>query len=89
MGSGSPDRGRGLGTNQPGQWLRQGDRWGQGFMLRDKRCMLLVTVVKAILCTICKYTRDLFLDWEVTMPLSVAMGKLLETKLLGGEGDGG
>ena len=58
-------------------------------MLRHKRCMLLVTVVKAILCTIRKYAGDLLMDWEVTMPLGVAMGKLLETKLLGGEGDGG
>ena len=89
MGSGGPDRSRGLGTNRPGQRLGQGDRWGQGFTPRDKRCVLLVMVAKVILCTIRKYTGNLFLDWEVTVPLGVATGKLLETKLLGGEGDGG
>ena len=45
-----------------------------------------MTVAKAILCTICKYTGNLFLDWEVTVPLGVAKGKLLEVKLLGGDG---
>ena len=89
MGSGSPDRCGSLGTNRPGQRLGQGDGWGQGFTPRDKRCVLLVTVAKAILCTICKYTGNLFLDWEVTVPLGVATGKLLGTKLLRGEGDGG
>ena len=48
--------------------------------------MLLVTVVKAILKRVLKYTGDLFLDWEMAMPLGVVMGKLLETKLLRGDG---
>ena len=48
-----------------------------------------MTVAKAILKRVLKHTRDLLLDWEVTVPLGVATGKLLGTKLLGGEGDGG
>ena len=48
--------------------------------------MLLVTVAKVILKRVLKYTGDLFLDWEVAVPLGVATGKLLETKLLGGDG---
>ncbi len=43
-------------------------------------------VAKVILSRVLKCARDLLLDWEVTMPLSVAMGKLLEVKLLGGDG---
>ena len=48
-----------------------------------------MTVAKAILKRVLKHTGDLLLDWEVTVPLGVVTGKLLETKLLGGEGDGG
>ncbi len=48
--------------------------------------MLLGTVAKVSLKRVLKYTGDLFLDWEMTMPLGVVTGKLLETKLLGGDG---
>lgn len=45
-----------------------------------------MTVAKAILKRVLKHTGDLLLDWEVTVPLGVAKGKLLEVKLLGGDG---
>ena len=48
--------------------------------------MLPVMVANLILKRVLKYTRDLLLDWEVTVPLGVAKGKLLEVKLLGGDG---